>query len=228
LFQRSRIRLIRPGLSVTGVSVRIMQLRYAFHLDPTPGQRIALARAFGVRGWCTTMRSRRGSGRGRRGRRFPLRRCCPGRWLPRRRRPLSGVGWARCRQWCCAVAAGRGGRLPELLRLTEQSPQRGAGGGAPFEVPQGQSAVGPVHRERALEDHVWTKTADEILERLAGCLKRIPDSGHLRRARGPTTRKLVLPTRSTPSQGFGPARHLAAVCTVRRPCRAARAAPRAR
>jgi transposase len=25
---------------------------------------------------------------------------------------------------------------------------------------------------------VWTKTADEILERLAGYLKRIPNSGH--------------------------------------------------
>lgn len=25
---------------------------------------------------------------------------------------------------------------------------------------------------------VWTKTADEILERLAGCLNRVPDSGH--------------------------------------------------
>ncbi|MGW4898584.1 IS630 family transposase, partial [Kitasatospora sp. NPDC004240] len=26
--------------------------------------------------------------------------------------------------------------------------------------------------------YVWTKTADEILERLAEYLKRIPDSGH--------------------------------------------------
>ncbi|MEU8782048.1 IS630 family transposase, partial [Streptomyces sp. NPDC048637] len=26
--------------------------------------------------------------------------------------------------------------------------------------------------------YVWTKTADEILERLAGYLKRIPNSGH--------------------------------------------------
>ncbi|MGW3037566.1 helix-turn-helix domain-containing protein, partial [Streptomyces sp. NPDC001178] len=34
-------------LSVTGASVRIVQLRYAFRLDPTPGQRIAPARAFG-------------------------------------------------------------------------------------------------------------------------------------------------------------------------------------
>ncbi|MFJ9753213.1 IS630 family transposase, partial [Streptomyces chartreusis] len=25
---------------------------------------------------------------------------------------------------------------------------------------------------------IWTKTADEILERLAGYLNRIPDSGH--------------------------------------------------
>ncbi|MFE1328353.1 IS630 family transposase, partial [Streptomyces sp. NPDC058741] len=25
---------------------------------------------------------------------------------------------------------------------------------------------------------VWTKTADELLERLAGYLNRIPDSGH--------------------------------------------------
>ncbi|MFE2520681.1 helix-turn-helix domain-containing protein [Streptomyces mirabilis] len=33
------------GLSVVGVSVRIMQLRYAFRLDPGPGQRVA--RAFG-------------------------------------------------------------------------------------------------------------------------------------------------------------------------------------
>jgi putative transposase len=34
-------------VSVAGVSVRIMQLRYAFRLDPGPGQRAALARAFG-------------------------------------------------------------------------------------------------------------------------------------------------------------------------------------
>nr|WP_274912343.1 RNA-guided endonuclease TnpB family protein [Streptomyces sp. WZ-12] len=46
-FQRSWIQLIRTGLSVVAVSVRIMQLRYAFRLSPTPGQRIALARAFG-------------------------------------------------------------------------------------------------------------------------------------------------------------------------------------
>ncbi|MGW0064313.1 IS630 family transposase, partial [Streptosporangium sandarakinum] len=26
--------------------------------------------------------------------------------------------------------------------------------------------------------YVWTKTADKILERLAGYLNRIPDSGH--------------------------------------------------
>ncbi len=32
---------------MTAASVRIMQLRYAFRLYPTPGQRIALARAFG-------------------------------------------------------------------------------------------------------------------------------------------------------------------------------------
>ncbi|SFG05719.1 Helix-turn-helix domain-containing protein [Streptomyces mirabilis] len=32
---------------MVGVSVRIMQLRYAFRLDPGPRQRVALARAFG-------------------------------------------------------------------------------------------------------------------------------------------------------------------------------------
>lgn len=32
---------------MVGVNVRIMQLRYAFRLDPGPGQRAALARAFG-------------------------------------------------------------------------------------------------------------------------------------------------------------------------------------
>ncbi len=46
-FQRSWIELIRPGLSAAGASVRIMLLRCAFRLDPAPGQRMALARAFG-------------------------------------------------------------------------------------------------------------------------------------------------------------------------------------
>ncbi|MGW4695586.1 hypothetical protein ACWEO1_24805 [Kitasatospora cineracea] len=35
--------------------------------------------------------------------------------------------------------------------------------------------------------HVWTRTADEILERLAGYPKRIPDSGHS----GPETRVAI-------------------------------------
>ncbi|MFE1988486.1 helix-turn-helix domain-containing protein [Streptomyces mirabilis] len=42
-----RVGLIGSGLSVVGVGVRIMQLRYAFRLDPGSGQRVALARAFG-------------------------------------------------------------------------------------------------------------------------------------------------------------------------------------
>lgn len=46
-FQRSWMRLIRPGLSVWGVGVRIMQLPYAFRLYPNAVQQTALARAFG-------------------------------------------------------------------------------------------------------------------------------------------------------------------------------------
>ncbi|MDN3029591.1 transposase [Streptomyces sp. S.PB5] len=41
------MRLLCPGVSVAGVGVRVVPLRYAFPLDPAPGQRIALARAFG-------------------------------------------------------------------------------------------------------------------------------------------------------------------------------------
>ncbi len=190
-FRRGWVRLIGSGLSVVGVSVRIMQLRYAFRLDPGPGQRVALARAFGcarvVYDGAVAARERAR----REGAAFPSAGALSRTLITEAKR---GPG----RRWLSEVSAVI---LQQALRDVERaytdffSSLKGSrqehGGGAALQVEAGCPAI-RLHRERPMEDQRGGAAASAEDRRGEGALVTHPALGAVQRDSDPGCGRPVL------------------------------------
>ena len=139
--RRTRRRPVPPPfLSVGNRTVLGVQLRYAYRLSPTAGQRQAWRGRSGVRGWCSTTRSPPAGLRTGRGA-VPDRRGVVQGAYRGKAHPRAGVAGRGVGGGAAGVGGGREHRLSQLLRLAEGHAKGPAGGGAAVPVAEGPSAV---------------------------------------------------------------------------------------